>query len=449
MTEVKDNSSLPLLLSITGAVLAVAVGGWFFLYQESSNPTTIEGTTIVTPTADIETVPPEDAAVASEDLPVSDRPDRPNGPDSPGKGSSPDIDAELRKARLAADADILVLPPTTSALYYYGRVLNADPQHAIAAAEFDTILARVAQITSRHLAAEEYGEAFEIATLVETLKPDHELVAETQRTLDKLSEQLVAQAMQHAQDGNDEQATELLATSEALPGRDKAYFAAIRESIADIQNVREAAERDRAQRARLDNSEAKAAWVDRINRAIAAGNLISPAGASARDLLAERNSWSGERTRLTSEFLSAIVSTVESRIEDGQLDQAEALLNTATEMSGKPDGFPETRASLERALIRAESTRVAHMKELVQVKSVSPHYPRRAQERGTNGWVDIYFTITPTGETADIKVNQSEPKSVFDKAAISAVSKWAFQPVEYRGQTISQRAAARLIFRLE
>ncbi len=39
MTEVKDNSSLPLLLSITGAVVVVAIGGWFFLNQEPVDAT--------------------------------------------------------------------------------------------------------------------------------------------------------------------------------------------------------------------------------------------------------------------------------------------------------------------------------------------------------------------------------------------------------------------------
>ncbi len=89
------------------------------------------------------------------------------------------------------------------------------------------------------------------------------------------------------------------------------------------------------------------------------------------------------------------------------------------------------------------------MKELVQVKTASPRYPRRAMERGVSGWVDIYFTVTASGETTEITVDQSEPKSVFDRAAIEAVEKWAFQPVEFRGRVINQRAAARLVFRLE
>ncbi len=38
MDKAEDNSSLPLLLSITGAVLAVAVGGWFYLEQVDSVP---------------------------------------------------------------------------------------------------------------------------------------------------------------------------------------------------------------------------------------------------------------------------------------------------------------------------------------------------------------------------------------------------------------------------
>ena len=51
MTEAKDNSSLPLLLSITGAVLVVAIGGWFFLDQEPSAATAPQSRSIVEPDA--------------------------------------------------------------------------------------------------------------------------------------------------------------------------------------------------------------------------------------------------------------------------------------------------------------------------------------------------------------------------------------------------------------
>ena len=89
------------------------------------------------------------------------------------------------------------------------------------------------------------------------------------------------------------------------------------------------------------------------------------------------------------------------------------------------------------------------MSELVQTKRTSPRYPKRAQQFNITGWVNVYFTVTPSGETANVEVVSAEPADVFDKAAIKAVENWQFQPVQYRGQVISQRAAARLVFNIE
>ena len=89
------------------------------------------------------------------------------------------------------------------------------------------------------------------------------------------------------------------------------------------------------------------------------------------------------------------------------------------------------------------------MTELVHVRTAPARYPRRAQQLNLSGWVEVFFTVTPTGKTADIEIKRAEPESVFDRAAIKAVEEWAFQPVEFRGQVISQRAAAKLVFRIE
>ena len=59
------------------------------------------------------------------------------------------------------------------------------------------------------------------------------------------------------------------------------------------------------------------------------------------------------------------------------------------------------------------------------------------------------FTVTPDGETRDIEVTEADPAKVFDKAAMEAVEQWEFEPIVYRGQTISQRAGARLVFSIE
>ncbi|MDH3431500.1 MAG: energy transducer TonB [Gammaproteobacteria bacterium] len=447
MTDVKDNSSLPLLFSITGAILLVAVGGWFFLEQQESEPaTTQSGRAAEAPTSAISNA--ADAPVQSPRTLVENEPEvdpvvEQNDTELTG------ADADLRLARLAADADILVLPATQSALHYYGRILDADPGHAIANAELDTILARVAQTVTQHLEDRAFVEAHEIAALVAKQRPEHSLVIETQQTLDNHTEQLIQQAIQNVRDGNDDRAGQLIAAAEGLPGRNPDYFIAIRESIAEIQAVRQSADRDRNERARLADNKARAAWVARIRTAIAQGNLIEPAGASARDLLAERNSWSAERNQLRAELLAALIDAAKSHLNAQRLDDADALLSAAVELGGRADELNQLRDSLERAFIDARSNQLVAMSELVQVKSVAPRYPRRASRSNLSGWVDVVFTITPSGATSNVEVFRAEPESLFDNAAIDAVSEWEFQPVEYRGQVISQRAGARLVFQIE
>jgi TonB family protein len=442
MTEMKENSSLPLLLAITGAVLAVVVGGWFFLAQQSRSPDTDPATA-------------DNAVTSIEEFALEEMETRPGpaigaaAPVEAFEEVATNVDVELRKARLAAGAEIFVLPASQSALYYYGRILRADPQHAIAAAELDAILTRVEKDVSEHLENEEYDSAYEIAVLVAAHVPEHELVRETQRVLDEYTEQLVERAIQLAQVGDDANAMSVLGQVEELPGRNPEYISAIRDSMNEIRDVRVAAERDRAQRASLADDEAKAAWLAQTRAAIEQGNLITPAGASARDLLAEQNSWAAEREQLTGELLAALLGTARAHIDSAELDTATTLLDTAAVLDGEAEGLEEIRAALEDAFIEAQSNRVVSTRELVSVKTVPPRYPRRAADRGITGWVIVEFTVTTDGKTGDIEVQQSEPERTFNKAATDAVEQWTFEPVVYRGQTINQRAAARLSFALE
>ena len=43
-------------------------------------------------------------------------------------------------------------------------------------------------------------------------------------------------------------------------------------------------------------------------------------------------------------------------------------------------------------------------RDVIPLVRINPEYPRRAQERGIEGWVQFEFTITPSGTVADVKV---------------------------------------------
>ncbi|MEM1110841.1 MAG: TonB family protein [Pseudomonadota bacterium] len=57
----------------------------------------------------------------------------------------------------------------------------------------------------------------------------------------------------------------------------------------------------------------------------------------------------------------------------------------------------------------------------------APMYPPRLQSRGVEGFVDLAFDITAAGATANIRVIDSQPEGAFDRAAISALSKWKYR----------------------
>lgn len=59
---------------------------------------------------------------------------------------------------------------------------------------------------------------------------------------------------------------------------------------------------------------------------------------------------------------------------------------------------------------------------------VIPEYPPRALRRGREGTVEVVFSISPDGETTQIRVLRAQPKGIFDKAAIDAVKQYRYAP---------------------
>ena len=79
---------------------------------------------------------------------------------------------------------------------------------------------------------------------------------------------------------------------------------------------------------------------------------------------------------------------------------------------------------------------------------MAPTYPARARERGTEGWVDLEFTVAKDGTTRDALVRAAEPVGTFDRAALDAVKRWRYEPRVVAGNVVEQRVQTRLRFRL-
>ena len=89
---------------------------------------------------------------------------------------------------------------------------------------------------------------------------------------------------------------------------------------------------------------------------------------------------------------------------------------------------------------------VVQAAKLKRVREVPPAYPREAARAGTEGWVQVEFTIAPDGTTRDLQVRNSAPKVIFDDAALESVSQWRFEPVVKNGAPVAQRAVLQVRF---
>src|SRR5690606_26996276 len=58
-----------------------------------------------------------------------------------------------------------------------------------------------------------------------------------------------------------------------------------------------------------------------------------------------------------------------------------------------------------------------------------PEYPRVAQRRGIAGSVEVEFTVGTDGTVTSSRVVSASPPRTFDRAALSAVDRWRFEPV--------------------
>ena len=105
----------------------------------------------------------------------------------------------------------------------------------------------------------------------------------------------------------------------------------------------------------------------------------------------------------------------------------------------------DARGAMSRMTMTAGSDR-----DVIPLVRINPDYPQRALQRGLEGWVQVQFTITPTGTVKDPIVVDAMPKSVFDDAALKAIARWRYNPKVENGVAVERVGVqTRIVFQLE
>jgi protein TonB len=72
--------------------------------------------------------------------------------------------------------------------------------------------------------------------------------------------------------------------------------------------------------------------------------------------------------------------------------------------------------------------------EFLPIVRVAAVYPRRALQRGIEGYVDVEFTVSKLGSVTNPVVTQASPAGIFDQAALDATLKYKYKPRVVNGQ---------------
>jgi TonB family protein len=77
-------------------------------------------------------------------------------------------------------------------------------------------------------------------------------------------------------------------------------------------------------------------------------------------------------------------------------------------------------------------------------------YPRRAQRMEIEGYVVLSFDVNEDGELVDLRVDESKPRLIFDKAATQYIQRWKFEPPTINGAAVyASDISMRIPFRLQ
>jgi periplasmic protein TonB len=186
--------------------------------------------------------------------------------------------------------------------------------------------------------------------------------------------------------------------------------------------------------------------IDLVKARVAQGNLLEPEQDSAVFYLASlkaANQQSEALPELSHTVQAQLVARAGSQFDQGRIADAQASLQGALKLGSSPEA-----SALAAKLAQSAAVPAGADLPLKLLRPIATQYPLDAAARGTEGWVDLTFTVGPNGRTGNIQVIDSSPRKVFDRAATDAIAAARYEPVSKDQPQVTRDAKLRLTFKL-
>jgi TonB family protein len=190
-----------------------------------------------------------------------------------------------------------------------------------------------------------------------------------------------------------------------------------------------------------------------FNERLAQGRIIDPPADSAKFYLAQllQSDATHPSTVLARQALaSRTLEEAKAAVHRQDFAGAHRWLAETHDAGGDDasiSAVEQDMAALQDNTKRA--TEIVSAGNLELAKYVPPTFPVAARQRGLSGWVDVQFVVRPDGLVSDVIIMGAEPVGLFEQAAVDAVKRWRYKPVERDGHAVDQRARLRMKFALD
>lgn len=352
----------------------------------------------------------------------------------------PTIAAHLSDAQQALIDRHYIEPADASAIHYYELVLALDPNNRAAREGIDRIASRVLADAEALIPRDKLADAAVAIESIRRVRPAHPQLPRVEALLRQQQERLVLLARQEMIPVPRVAPVPMTAKAPtAKPTSPTSKTAAPFRDVDALQNKLEAQQ----QGGRKDE------LLQLVLQRTQANHLMEPLRDSATDYLqqlARIDRRSQAYQRALDALGTRLVANARTAIYQENFEHAAKLLNHARSLGFNSAELESADGTVRTALQNPKQPLTAAQLRR-RIRFVEPEFPAEARRTQDSGWVDVTLSIAPNGSVVNAHVKQASVPVLFDRAALSAVRKWRYEPRPSSGRKDFDVVDVRLEFK--